>query len=885
MLRDLLNAIKFQAQPDKSLTKMQVKMNSEIDKDLASLVHHMSDEDGCIDYYSPKAKEQMDYQKAILDKYFQAFSRLKITMIASEKKTDYKTCEDQLKRVDMIHESIRKIEIRLKEIEMNREMDPTMKESLKSSFLMLIHDWQKEIAGFNHAYDSLLNKPEWLQVEKSVGLLKRRMEKHNKIVAAIPEGMLDVKRVLSIQKDAIELSRKLHQAKKEWSRVSSPGEREQLQVKVQDLETKYNNALASVNYSESEVEDKKIKSMIEDLRKIMANSIKGYRDICQAGGESNTFLHHTTAFYWESLNLYQTALSRVTQYIQGVDSLTEQGEFIKKCLENALAEAPDESLIENALEDIRAVDMNPSDREVVYESFSERHDLAMNFYKKTGQGLTRDLLSGTNDPMFFIPYNANCYTLDNPAHVDIMNALGNCYGETQMFLERINSSIEPTFNNICPETTLINYQLDQSRTTAKENFDGKLSVSLSDSSDRIKWDNIHDILLSDIASKNGELYLLKFSGASVPGHTPLVSHAMGFIKLREPNPYQYVLYDYNLGTFGFSNETQLELFFKTVLEGGPGKEYYPYSKFSMEKIGDVNDKCRDFIGGGIGPLERERLDEPFERNDWNKERLIMLAKYCTRSSKLGGVGFVLDKIRDLSDDLDKNDVYRALRENKYFDYVALVKIAMENKDQVFLDTLLNPLDDEAFSSILATIVSPGIIESADELIEILTSLPEERRAMLINALEGRLVHFMGSQPDRERVLPFISDHKKEIMRPMLQFVDALGGSESAKLFAVLMLSTDQTKVAARKATKALFSEPKPSVGFFAPSPVPIDLVLDALYPLGPDLIKKLNGLLALGLTEEDLGSRDALKASMESFLLRAGTYTHRMLPVTPGSRP
>ena len=50
MLRDLLNAIKFQAQPDKSLTKMQVKMNSEIDKDLASLVHHMSDEDGCIDY-------------------------------------------------------------------------------------------------------------------------------------------------------------------------------------------------------------------------------------------------------------------------------------------------------------------------------------------------------------------------------------------------------------------------------------------------------------------------------------------------------------------------------------------------------------------------------------------------------------------------------------------------------------------------------------------------------------------------------------------------------------------------------------------------------------------------------------------------------------------
>ena len=74
--------------------------------------------------------------------------------------------------------------------------------------------------------------------------------------------------------------------------------------------------------------------------------------------------------------------------------------------------------------------------------------------------MINQLFAETEGPFFYIPYNAHCDVMDHPSGGDLLGTYGNCFGETQMFLQRINGTI-PTFNTICPERNLINSQLNQ----------------------------------------------------------------------------------------------------------------------------------------------------------------------------------------------------------------------------------------------------------------------------------------------------------------------------------------------------------------------------------------------------------------------------------------
>lgn len=111
---------------------------------------------------------------------------------------------------------------------------------------------------------------------------------------------------------------------------------------------------------------------------------------------------------------------------------------------------------------------------------------------------------------------------------------------------------------------------------------------------------------------------------------------------------KYVVYDYSLGTMGFSNEEQLSLFFKKIFEGNTA--FYPYTKCIVNKIGEVSDECQQFFNGpaGVQPLEKaDPNNKSSERSCWNKQRLELLIKYSNKGlSSDTGKQVILEEFKE-----------------------------------------------------------------------------------------------------------------------------------------------------------------------------------------------------------------------------------------------
>jgi hypothetical protein len=178
--------------------------------------------------------------------------------------------------------------------------------------------------------------------------------------------------------------------------------------------------------------------------------------------------------------------------------------------------------------------------------------------------------------------------------------------------------------------------------------------------DMVKWNTIKDMLLQEVnPQSNGSVCWLQLSGAQVPGHTTEVGHSIGFITMKDPTPYKYIVYDYNLGAMGFSNEEQLKAFFVKIFEEEGG--YFPYTQCVMHHAATVGDECKEFINGqgaGIKPLEQAQDGATCERHFWTKQRLLDLIHY-TKVLSSDERALILNRVELLKKPEAKTEVYKA----------------------------------------------------------------------------------------------------------------------------------------------------------------------------------------------------------------------------------
>lgn len=182
--------------------------------------------------------------------------------------------------------------------------------------------------------------------------------------------------------------------------------------------------------------------------------------------------------------------------------------------------------------------------------------------------------------------------------------------------------------------------------------------------------------------------MITLTGAQVSGREKLVGHGIGLIKMKNPAPYKYVVYDYAFGgAMGFSSDTQLELFFKQILEGEGS--YVPFKKCLVEKVGEVSKECQQLINGnpGIASLTQKSLDKTCNRDFWDKARIGLLIKYHPIGTDENRM---LDLIEKLPLSKDRLELYEQLVKNPKIGIGNLVKCIICSGKISYLANLLTP---------------------------------------------------------------------------------------------------------------------------------------------------------------------------------------------------
>lgn len=652
--------------------KLSETILSSIKEDINSLASRFDGSKGYINYYSPKVVQQINEKQKLLEKYQNYLTALLAVLICSKQSRDIRD-NKKLEPVSEItdlknllkHKDVEKIinditqfdedQRELKRIERLIQKDEEKEDNKKmhlgkrSKLELRRAELSKRVQLFNN---KLKNIPQAEEIKAVLDYCQKYIEKHINLSKQLPKGMLDVKRALSLFDEINSTKTQIRKLSKD--KLDSSG-----QIKLEGLKKELTKAELALQFSYSEEEDKTIKDMLNDLKRLMKMSIRDYQKLATSGGEINVFLHKTTGFYWESLFLYRNVLCEINEYLKkNKKKLSEQGMLVAECISKAFSQMPELDTIEKALEKVKRIDDDLKRQEEYNEKINGTW---IRFYKKGPVKFVQQVLEqNLNEKIFYIPYNPHNYVLDYPAQSDFADTLGNCYGETQMFLKQINSK-SPAINNICPERVLINYQLDQSRTIAKNTKKEKIGIFEADEKTKaqVTWDGIKDILTSKVTSTAfGDVCMITLTGAQVSGREKLVGHGIGLIKMKNPAPYKYVVYDYAFGgAMGFSSDTQLELFFKQILEGEGS--YVPFKKCLVEKVGEVSKECQQLINGspGIASLTQKSLDKTCNRDFWDKARISFLIKYYPIGTDENRI---LDLIEKLPQSKDRIELYEQL---------------------------------------------------------------------------------------------------------------------------------------------------------------------------------------------------------------------------------
>ena len=514
------------------------------------------------------------------------------------------------------------------------------------------------------------------KAEKKRSSLEVQLAIHMKLQAKIPHGLMDIKRVLYILQNKIKINEEIPILELKLKKEGLTGdERGKLTQELTELQKSFEFFKLSDIFSD----EKEIEDMFSDLRGLMKTSIKDFQEIVVHGGDFNALLHKSTGFYWENLSLYRQTLLAIDKYLKDKTSLTTQGKVVAESVCEAIRKLPTEREIIDALQKITKVDEDFSKCKEIYDPKKEPF---VGFFSKLPMFTElMEYFKQKGGDFFYVPYNAHLYVLDHPSHTDLADALGNCHGEAMMFLQRINEK-KPTINNICPESDLINFQLNQLKKISSSKEVKSLGYGVVPPDVRgVTWDDIKATVQKEVKSEHGDLCLLKLDGGEKEGRSDEIGHRIALIKLKSPPAkYKYVVYDYNLGAMGLSDDLQLQEYFNKVLS-----YFLPFKKFDLEKHGEVNTNCLEFIDS-IRPTSNASLDTVCKRDYWNKQRLMLLAKYGDNNPQ-NGLRKVLENTGMLSP-ADRISIYEAVLENKNVSLGELLTWSIESNNLEFIEKLL-----------------------------------------------------------------------------------------------------------------------------------------------------------------------------------------------------
>ncbi len=355
------------------------------------------------------------------------------------------------------------------------------------------------------------------------------------LIRKIPHGMLDVKRALRLQHTKL---------------GKLPSENEQLKNYLLLL----NNFLTTINQE--------------------------FIGLVQSGDSLENILWNTSLFYWEQLRDYHELLRESKNYFNNCTAnLTDSGILAAQSINNAFNEMPLLETINSSLSLMHRPGVNKKNLLNI-----------QGFCSPTAINCCVHLTE-LNKTYFHLPHHNNKYHFDYNPTQDLIEVGGDCFGQSMMI---IFSLIKGEFKWLCPEESLLNYQIEQTRPVPKPLSQETIAsaeteVSAQSTYNSIQWSDLYQ-LFSNEHLKKDSICALSFAQNSYTKSNRSFnsSHIAVVAKLdQERSPYKYILFEKELGLFGLSDEESLEILVKTIMNL---YQKMNYSIVKLIKYGEVSEQ-------------------------------------------------------------------------------------------------------------------------------------------------------------------------------------------------------------------------------------------------------------------------------------------------------
>lgn len=185
---------------------------------------------------------------------------------------------------------------------------------------------------------------------------------------------------------------------------------------------------------------------------------------------------------------------------------------------------------------------------------------------------------------------------------------GNCFGESMMFIQSLSAG---KFKRICPESGLINFQIDQTNQLKFEKQtlgEGETLVSAESKFKSLQWKDIKNVFLENPDFHPGDLcgFIFSMNEYTKSQRDFIPRHIAVIAKLDTKTcPYKYVVFEKELGTFGLVDDESLSYLMSHHLI--PLYRGMHYSQIKLVKYGEATKATYQLINSikphSDGPIE------------------------------------------------------------------------------------------------------------------------------------------------------------------------------------------------------------------------------------------------------------------------------------------
>ena len=347
----------------------------------------------------------------------------------------------------------------------------------------------------------------------------------------------------------------------------------------------------SSDLSFNHIENNKLLELIKEIHQAMIGFNKNYTILIKKGApEVDDYFKSLTIFYWQSIEKHQKGLLKLKELFGSCNQLTKCGLLAIKCVNNAIRQFPKD----NIKIKLRAISQTN-------KSISDKLSKNNNFLSKAGVSLCK-YLSSTDRPFFYVPSSADCYHIDYNPNDDFANTGGNCFGEFNSFLQYIKKGSLKLF---CPETNIINYQLDQSRSFSfgkKTLGQSETNIHHGSKHQHVQWNDVRNLFINNPKFEVGSICGMHFSmnPTTKSNRSFTAGHIAAIAKLDQTkSPYKYLVFEKDFGIFGISRDEDLGKVFQTISDLYRGMNY---GILKLVKYGNVTKQTYDLVGS-IAPLQ------------------------------------------------------------------------------------------------------------------------------------------------------------------------------------------------------------------------------------------------------------------------------------------